>query len=127
MIFFGRKKMAAAVALFVFMGACGWFWRHREYIPFISQPLSIGAAPFTYTASRTALSFTQGLDLLSGAWGNWNELDALRKENESLRAVLLSSPATTGDGHRRWSSTAAVTAASRSICLSSSRRGLWAL
>ena len=86
MIFFGRKKMAAAVALFVFMGACGWFWRHREYIPFISQPLSIGAAPFNYTASRTALSFTQGLDLLSGVWGNWNELDALRKENESLRA-----------------------------------------
>ena len=62
MIFFGRKKMAAAVTLFVFMGACGWFWRHREYIPFISQPLSIGTAPFNYTASRTALSFTQGLD-----------------------------------------------------------------
>lgn len=68
MIFFGRKKMAAAVALFVFMGACGWFWRHREYIPFISQPLSIGAAPFNYTVSKTALSFTQGLDLLSGVW-----------------------------------------------------------
>lgn len=86
MLFFGKKKMMTAFLLLVFMGVCGWFWRHREYIPFVSQPLSVGAAPFNYGVSRAAWMG----DHLSGAfkqvWDNWNELDELKKENEGLRA-----------------------------------------
>ena len=86
MLFFGKKKMTAAIALFVFMGLSGWFWRHREYIPFVSQPLSVGTAPFQYTVSRGGWMGGHGLTLLEEIWNNWDSLDALQKENESLRA-----------------------------------------
>ncbi len=86
MLFFGKKKMIAAMALFVFMGLCGWFWRHREYIPFVSQPLSTGAAPFQYTASRGAQAGERTFGMLMEMWENWDSLEELKKENESLRA-----------------------------------------
>ncbi len=86
MIFFGKKKMITAVLLFLFMVVCGWFWRHREYIPFISQPLSVGAAPFEYGVSRMAWMGESSLDMVKQIWNNWSELDALKKENEGLRA-----------------------------------------
>ncbi len=86
MLFFGKKKMIAAISLFLFMGLCGWFWRHREYIPFVSQPLSIGAAPFQYTVSRGAQTGEHGIAMLEEMWNNWDSLDELKKENESLRA-----------------------------------------
>ncbi len=86
MLFFGKKKMITAVLLFLFMGLCGWFWRHREYIPFISQPLSVGAAPFEYGVSRVAWLGENSLGIFRQIWDNWNELDELKKENEGLRA-----------------------------------------
>lgn len=86
MLFFGKKKMISAVLLLLFMGVCGWFWRHREYIPFISQPLSIGAAPFTYGVSRAAWLGENSMGVFRQVWDNWSELDELKKENEGLRA-----------------------------------------
>ena len=86
MIFFDRKKIVFAILLFIFAGACGWFWRHREYIPFVSQPLSTGAAPFEYGVSRAAWNTRDGLGILSQVLNNWKELDSLKKENESLKA-----------------------------------------
>ena len=56
-IFFDRKKIVFAILLFIFAGACGWFWRHREYIPFVSQPLSTGAAPFEYGGKPRSLEY----------------------------------------------------------------------
>lgn len=86
MLFFGKKKMITAVLLLLFMGVCGWFWRHREYIPFVSQPLSVGAAPFSYGVSRAAWLGENGLGIFHQVWDNWNELDELKKENEGLKA-----------------------------------------
>lgn len=68
------------------MGLCGWSWRHRESIPFVSQPLSIAAAPFEYGTSRIALAGRTGLDMADQMLSNWEELDALRRENGALRA-----------------------------------------
>lgn len=86
MLFFGKKKMISAVLMLLFMGVCGWFWRHREYIPFISQPLSIGAAPFTYGVSRAAWLGENSIGVFRQVWDNWSELDELKKENDGLRA-----------------------------------------
>ena len=86
MLFFGKKKIIATVALFLFMGLSGWFWRHREYIPFISQPLSTGAAPFQYTVSRGGWLGEHSMETLKEIWDNWDSIDELQKENESLRA-----------------------------------------
>lgn len=85
MIFFSKKKMISMIVLFAFMGGCGWFWRHREYIPFVSQPLSVGAAPFEYGVSRAAWAGENGIGFLKQVFSNWKELDELRKENESLK------------------------------------------
>lgn len=82
MIFFDRKKIVFAILLFIFAGACGWFWRHREYIPFVSQPLSTGAAPFEYGVSRAAWNTRDGLGILSQVLNNWKELDSLKRKRE---------------------------------------------
>lgn len=71
---------------FAFMGVCGWFWRHRESIPFVSQPLSIAAAPFEYGTSRLAFAGRTGIEILDQILGNWKTLDDLRRENGALRA-----------------------------------------
>ena len=86
MIFFSKKKMLSIVLLLAFLGGCGWFWRHREYIPFVSQPLSVGAAPFEYGVSRAAWLGENGIGLFRQVFSNWKELDELRKENESLKS-----------------------------------------
>lgn len=86
MTFFDKKKMVFALLLLVFLGISGWFWRHREYIPFVSQPLSIAAAPFEYTASRGAVLGSNTWGLFREVWDNWSELEKLRRENENLRA-----------------------------------------
>lgn len=86
MFFFGKRKILLVMASFVFMGLCGWFWRHRESIPFVSQPLSVAAAPFEYGASRLAFAGRTGIDIIDQAVSGWQELDALRKENGALRA-----------------------------------------
>ena len=86
MIFFGKKKIASIILLFAFMGACGWFWRHREYIPFVSQPLSVGAAPFEYGVSRAAWFGENSIGMVQQIFTNWKDLEELKRENESLKA-----------------------------------------
>lgn len=86
MIFFGKKKIASIIVLFAFMGACGWFWRHREYIPFVSQPLSVGAAPFEYGVSRAAWFGENSIGMVQQIFTNWKDLEELKRENESLKA-----------------------------------------
>lgn len=68
------------------MGACGWFWRHREYIPFVSQPLSVGAAPFEYGVSRAAWLGENSIGMVQQIFTNWKDLEELKRENESLKA-----------------------------------------
>lgn len=68
------------------MGACGWFWRHREYIPFVSQPLSVGAAPFEYGVSRAAWFGENSIGMVQQIFTNWRDLEELKRENESLKA-----------------------------------------
>lgn len=72
--------------IFAFMGLCGWFWRHRESIPFVSQPLSIAAAPFQYGVSRASFTLRTGIEMIDQVLGNWEELEELRRENGALRA-----------------------------------------
>ena len=86
MIFFGKKKIASIIVLFAFMGACGWFWRHREYIPFVSRPLSVGAAPFEYGVSRAAWFGENSIGMVQQIFTNWKDLEELKRENESLKA-----------------------------------------
>jgi rod shape-determining protein MreC len=86
LIFFGKKKIASIILLFAFMGACGWFWRHREYIPFVSQPLSVGAAPFEYGVSRAAWLGENSIGMVQQIFTNWKDLEELKRENESLKA-----------------------------------------
>ncbi len=86
MFFFGKRKIFLTIMIFAFMGLCGWFWRHRESVPFVSQPLSIAAAPFEYGVSRAAWAGRTGIDIVDQIWSNWEELDALRRENGALRA-----------------------------------------
>lgn len=86
MFFFGKRKIILAMLTFLLMGACGWFWRHRESIPFVSQPLSVAAAPFEYGVSRLAFAGRTGIGMLDQVLDNWRELDKLKKENEALRA-----------------------------------------
>lgn len=86
MIFFGKKKIASIIVLFAFMGACGRFWRHREYIPFVSQPLSVGAAPFEYGVSRAAWFGENSIGMVQQIFTNWKDLEELKRENESLKA-----------------------------------------
>nr|WP_297003737.1 rod shape-determining protein MreC [uncultured Dialister sp.] len=85
MIFFDRKKIISVILLFAFIAVCGWFWRHREYIPFVSQPLATGVAPFEYGVSRAAWAGENGMDIFKNVISNWKELEHLRRENESLK------------------------------------------
>lgn len=68
------------------MGVCGWFWWHREYVPFVSQPLSVGAAPFEYGVSRAAWLGENSIGILKQVFTNWKDLEDLKRENDSLRA-----------------------------------------
>lgn len=86
MFFFGRRKIVLAIGIFVFMGLCGWFWRHRESVPFVSQPLSTAAAPFEYGVSRAAFSVKTGIAIIDEALSGWQDMEALREENGALRA-----------------------------------------
>lgn len=86
MFFFGRRKILMVMMAFAFMGLCGWLWRHRESIPFISQPLSIAVAPFEYGVSRASHAVNMGMDIFQQVLSDWEELDGLRRENGALRA-----------------------------------------
>lgn len=85
MIFFGKRKIFLTILVFILMAAGGWFWRHRESVPFISQPLSIAATPFEYSISRLSLWGKTGIEMIDQTISGWVELDSLRKENAGLR------------------------------------------
>lgn len=86
MIFLGKRKIYSAFILLACLGVSGWFWRHRESIPYISQPLSIASSPFQYGASRISQLGKDGIRILDGVFTQWEELDKLKKENSTLRA-----------------------------------------
>lgn len=86
MFFFGTRRILLFIGIFAFMGLCGWLWRHREAVPFVSQPLSIATAPFTYTVSEGAFVLRTGIEIIDQNWNNWKELDELKRKNEALLA-----------------------------------------
>lgn len=86
MFLFDKRKIIIAVLIFLFMAVCGWFWRNREYVPFVSQPLSVVSAPFEYGVSRASMVGTRLMDLLGQTATSWKELDTLRKENGALKS-----------------------------------------
>lgn len=86
MFFFGRRRIALVILLFIFMGLCGWFWRHRGSVPFVSQPLAMVAAPFEYGVSGLAGGLRTGVAAIDQVIAGWGELSALREENGILKA-----------------------------------------
>lgn len=86
MFSFGKRKIFLTILIILFMGLCGWFWRHRESVPFVSQPLSTAAAPFEYGMSRIAFAGRTGIGMIDQILSDWEELEALRRENGALRA-----------------------------------------
>ena len=86
MFFFGNRKITAVLAAFIFLGLFGWFWRHRESVPFVSQPLSLAAAPFEYGTSRLAEGIHTGVDIIDGSLTRWQENENLKTENGTLKA-----------------------------------------
>lgn len=86
MFSFGKRKIFLTILIILFMGLCGWFWRHRESVPFVSQPLSTAAAPFEYGMSRISFAGRTGIGMIDQILSDWEELEALRRENGALRA-----------------------------------------
>lgn len=86
MIFFGKRKILLTIFIFILMALGGWFWRHRESVPFVSQPLSTAAAPFQYSMSHTATWGKIGIKIIDQSFSNWSDLERLKRENESLKA-----------------------------------------
>lgn len=86
MIFFGKRKILLTMLIFVLMALGGWFWRHRESIPFVSQPLSIATIPFQYSASQMARWGKTGIEIIDQSFNRWTDFEGLKKENEGLRA-----------------------------------------
>ena len=86
MFFFGKRKIITAVCFFVFMAVCGWFWRNRETVSFVSQPLSTAEAPFQYGTSQISLLARYGGATIGQIINHWKEVDTLRHENANLKA-----------------------------------------
>ncbi len=86
MFFFGKRKIMGVMVIFVLLALFGWLWKHRESVPFISQPLSAAAAPFQYGTSRFSQGIHTGIAVVDQALNRWQELEALRSENGALRA-----------------------------------------
>lgn len=83
---FGKRKILLTIFIFILMALGGWFWRHRESVPFVSQPLSTAAAPFQYSMSHTATWGKIGIKIMDQSFSNWSDLERLKRENESLKA-----------------------------------------
>ena len=86
MIFFGKRKILLTIFIFILMALGGWFWRHRESVPFVSQPLSTAVTPFQYSMSHTATWGKIGIKIIDQSFSNWSDLERLKRENESLKA-----------------------------------------
>ena len=74
MFFFGKRKIITAVCFFVFMAVCGWFWRNRETVSFVSQPLSTAEAPFQYGTSQISLLARYGGATIGQIINHWKEV-----------------------------------------------------
>jgi len=89
MLFFGRRKIILVICILLTMAVTGWFWRHKESVPFVSQTLSTAAAPFEYTASQITFMCKTGISIIDQSVSKWSDLDNLRKENAGLKAEQL--------------------------------------
>lgn len=89
MLFFGRRKIILVICILLTMAVTGWFWRHKESVPFASQTLSTAAAPFEYTASQITFMGKTGISIIDQSVSKWSDLDKLRKENAGLKAEQL--------------------------------------
>lgn len=89
MLFFGRRKIILVICILLTMAVTGWFWRHKESVPFVSQTLSTVAAPFEYTASQITFMGKTGISIIDQSVSKWSGLDNLRKENAGLKAEQL--------------------------------------
>ena len=89
MLFFGRRKIILVICILLTMAVTGWFWRHKESVPFVSQTLSTAAAPFEYAASQITFMGKTGISIIDQSVSKWSDLDKLRKENAGLKAEQL--------------------------------------
>ena len=80
-----RRTLIWAVAILLLIGLVGWAWRHREAVPFVTQPLVAAATPFEYGTARVAQEVLAGATILRGAVTGYAEMIA---ENERLRGLL---------------------------------------
>ena len=83
-----RRTLIWAVAILLLIGLVGWAWRHREAVPFVTQPLVAAATPFEYGTARVAQEVLAGATILRGAVTGYAELQQLRAENDALRGAL---------------------------------------
>lgn len=83
-----RRTLVWAIAILLLIGLVGWAWRHRETVPFVTQPLVATATPFEYGTARVAQEVLGGATILRGAVTGYAELQQLRAENDSLRGAL---------------------------------------
>lgn len=83
-----RRTLIWAVAILLLIGLVGWAWRHREAVPFVTQPLVVAATPFEYGTARVAQEVLAGATILRGAVTGYAELQQLRAENDALRGAL---------------------------------------
>ena len=88
MLFFGRRKIILVICILLTMAVTGWFWRHKESVPFVSQTLSTAAAPFEYTASQITFMGKTGISIIDQSVSKWSDLDNLRKEKHFVFTLL---------------------------------------
>lgn len=89
MLFLGKRKIVLIILILFAMAVTGWFWKHKESVPFVSQTLSTAVAPFEYTASKITFTAKTGIDIIDQSISKWSDLEDLKKENAGLRAEQL--------------------------------------
>lgn len=88
MFFINKRLIWLAAAGIILIGLFGWAWRHRESVPFVTRPLVMATTPFQYGSARTAQEVLAATQILDGAVRGYDEMNALRRENEALRGQL---------------------------------------
>lgn len=89
MLFLGKRKIVLIILILFTMAVTGWFWKHKESVPFVSQTLSTAVAPFEYTASKITFTARTGIDIIDQSISKWSDLEDLKKENAGLKAEQL--------------------------------------
>lgn len=89
MLFLGKRKIVLIILILFAMAVTGWFWEHKESVPFVSQTLSTAVAPFEYTASKITFTAKTGIDIIDQSISKWSDLEDLKKENAGLKAEQL--------------------------------------